>query len=97
MGAQCLEGCRDEVCKELGLSPAEVELSMGMSGDFEQAVSLFATAAIKCWPSDLRALLNITQQHAEMDSSWLHYTMTHLSNFAGLRALLINPVVIEDA
>ncbi len=31
--------CRERVCKELGLSPDELELSMGMSGDYEQAVS----------------------------------------------------------
>lgn len=36
---QCLVRCRDEVCAELGLQVSDVELSMGMSGDFEQAVS----------------------------------------------------------
>ena len=36
---QCLERCRAEVCAALGLQPSQLELSMGMSGDFEQAVS----------------------------------------------------------
>uniref|UniRef100_A0A2P2KCI3 Uncharacterized protein MANES_03G133400 n=1 Tax=Rhizophora mucronata TaxID=61149 RepID=A0A2P2KCI3_RHIMU len=34
-----LLNCRAKVCKELGLSEDHCELSMGMSGDFEQAVS----------------------------------------------------------
>lgn len=36
---QCLAECREKVCKELRVDTTEVELSMGMSGDFEQAVS----------------------------------------------------------
>ena len=36
---QCLARCRDEVCNALKLKPEDVELSMGMSGDFEEAVS----------------------------------------------------------
>ena len=36
---QCLERCRAELCSVLGLQPSQLELSMGMSGDFEQAVS----------------------------------------------------------
>ena len=35
---QCLERCREEACGALGLQPGQLELSMGMSGDFEQAV-----------------------------------------------------------
>ncbi|CAI5980701.1 unnamed protein product [Closterium sp. NIES-65] len=34
-----LARCRTEVCEQLGLAPGELELSMGMSNDFEQAVS----------------------------------------------------------
>ncbi|OMP04388.1 hypothetical protein COLO4_09697 [Corchorus olitorius] len=33
-----LSNCRVEVCKALGMAEDECELSMGMSGDFEQAV-----------------------------------------------------------
>ncbi|KAK9902621.1 hypothetical protein WJX75_000378 [Coccomyxa subellipsoidea] len=40
---QCLEACREEVCKALGLCAADVELSMGMSGDFEQAIEMGST------------------------------------------------------
>ncbi|CAL8466466.1 g6002 [Coccomyxa elongata] len=40
---QCLEACREEVCKELGLATEDVELSMGMSGDFEQAIEMGST------------------------------------------------------
>lgn len=35
---QALSNCRIEVCKALGITEEECELSMGMSGDFEQAV-----------------------------------------------------------
>ena len=36
---QTLANCRERVCKELDISVEECELSMGMSGDFELAVS----------------------------------------------------------
>ncbi len=35
----CLAACRREVAAALGWSEQQLELSMGMSGDFEQAVS----------------------------------------------------------
>ena len=35
---QCLAKCRDDVCEALNLKHDDVELSMGMSGDFEEAV-----------------------------------------------------------
>ena len=35
---QCLKKCREETAEALGLDPADLELSMGMSGDFESAV-----------------------------------------------------------
>lgn len=37
---QTLLNCRTEVCKALGITEQLCELSMGMSGDFEQAVSM---------------------------------------------------------
>lgn len=43
-GVQCLAACREEICNALGLSPSDVELSMGMSGDYEQAVSFSAVS-----------------------------------------------------
>ena len=43
---QCLGECRERVCKELGLDPTDVELSMGMSGDFEQAVCIHSDATL---------------------------------------------------
>jgi len=33
-----LSNCRSEVCKALGIPETQCELSMGMTGDFEQAV-----------------------------------------------------------
>lgn len=36
-----LAKCRKEVCEKLNLDINEVELSMGMSSDFEHAVCLF--------------------------------------------------------
>lgn len=36
--------CRQKVCEELGLQEDAVELSMGMSNDFEEAVSGLAAA-----------------------------------------------------
>ncbi len=43
MCAQSLAAIRDEVCRELGVPTKDVELSMGMSGDFEQAVRTIGT------------------------------------------------------
>ncbi|KAL4457402.1 hypothetical protein ABPG75_012267 [Micractinium tetrahymenae] len=40
---QCLSDCRKAVAEALGLPEAELELSMGMSGDFEQAVEMGST------------------------------------------------------
>lgn len=37
----CLNRVRDEVCQQLHLDSASVELSMGMSSDYEHAVGLF--------------------------------------------------------
>lgn len=34
----CLKECREEVSKELGIDSKKIELSMGMSSDYEQAV-----------------------------------------------------------
>ncbi|KAG2444301.1 hypothetical protein HXX76_001058 [Chlamydomonas incerta] len=39
----CLAACRDAVAAELGLAPDSLELSMGMSGDFEQAIEMGST------------------------------------------------------
>ncbi|XP_022133285.1 pyridoxal phosphate homeostasis protein [Momordica charantia] len=38
-----LANCRTEVCKALGISEEQCELSMGMSADFEQAVQMGST------------------------------------------------------
>ncbi|KAK9938595.1 hypothetical protein M0R45_015323 [Rubus argutus] len=38
-----LSKCRTEVCKELGMVEEHFELSMGMSGDFEQAIEMGST------------------------------------------------------
>ncbi|XP_032523352.2 pyridoxal phosphate homeostasis protein [Danaus plexippus] len=38
-----LASCRNEVCEKLGLDIKDVELSMGMSSDFEHAIELGAT------------------------------------------------------
>ncbi|KAG8227875.1 hypothetical protein J437_LFUL007185 [Ladona fulva] len=35
-----LRNCREEVCKSLNMDPSQVELSMGMSNDFEHAVEM---------------------------------------------------------
>ncbi|XP_012253352.2 pyridoxal phosphate homeostasis protein [Athalia rosae] len=35
-----LKNCRENICKELNLDPKTVELSMGMSSDFEHAIEL---------------------------------------------------------
>ena len=40
---KCLSDCRMAVCAALGVPESEVELSMGMSGDFEQAVEMGST------------------------------------------------------
>lgn len=40
---RCLASCRDELCDALGLSQEDVELSMGMSSDFELAISMGST------------------------------------------------------
>nr|CAN80917.1 hypothetical protein VITISV_024616 [Vitis vinifera] len=38
-----LLNCRIEVCKALGMAEEQCELSMGMSGDFEQAIEMGST------------------------------------------------------
>lgn len=50
----CLVECHANVCKTFNLSPSDVHLSMGMSDDFEQAVShpyqnLSHTIQFICW------------------------------------------------
>ncbi|RVW79874.1 Pyridoxal phosphate homeostasis protein [Vitis vinifera] len=40
---QRLLNCRIEVCKALGMAEEQCELSMGMSGDFEQAIEMGST------------------------------------------------------
>lgn len=40
---QSLTECRAKVCEALGLKAEDVELSMGMSGDFEQAIEMGST------------------------------------------------------
>lgn len=39
----CLKECKERICKELNLDFATVQLSMGMSDDFEHAVCLINT------------------------------------------------------
>lgn len=39
----CLKGVRSEVSQALGLPEEDLELSMGMSGDFEQAIEMGST------------------------------------------------------
>lgn len=39
----CLSACREKVAEALGMKPEELELSMGMSGDFEQAIEMGST------------------------------------------------------
>ncbi|RZC41863.1 proline synthase co-transcribed bacterial -like protein [Asbolus verrucosus] len=39
----CLKNCRDEICQNLGLDWKEINLSMGMSDDFEHAIELGST------------------------------------------------------
>ncbi|KAK7359808.1 hypothetical protein VNO77_01773 [Canavalia gladiata] len=38
-----LSNCRSEVCKALGISEKQCELSMGMTADFEQAIEMGST------------------------------------------------------
>eukprot|EP00262_Sarcandra_glabra_P017745 TRINITY_DN6178_c0_g1_i1.p1 TRINITY_DN6178_c0_g1~~TRINITY_DN6178_c0_g1_i1.p1 ORF type:complete len:275 (+),score=26.25 TRINITY_DN6178_c0_g1_i1:146-970(+) len=40
---RALSNCRAEVCKALGITEDQCELSMGMSGDFEQAIEMGST------------------------------------------------------
>lgn len=40
---ETLVDCRDEVARALGRDPTTLELSMGMSGDFESAIALGST------------------------------------------------------
>ncbi|XP_069140004.1 pyridoxal phosphate homeostasis protein-like [Argopecten irradians] len=40
---QCLFRCREDLCKELGIDVTRLELSMGMSGDYEHAIELGST------------------------------------------------------
>ncbi|GAX86632.1 hypothetical protein CEUSTIGMA_g14040.t1 [Chlamydomonas eustigma] len=40
---ECLAKCREDVSQDLGLPVDQIELSMGMSGDFEQAIEMGST------------------------------------------------------
>lgn len=40
---ECLKRCRKDVADSLGISESSLELSMGMSGDFEQAIEMGST------------------------------------------------------
>ncbi|KAK3265329.1 hypothetical protein CYMTET_25979 [Cymbomonas tetramitiformis] len=40
---ECLNNCRSTVAEELGIPAQDLELSMGMSGDFEQAIEMGST------------------------------------------------------
>ncbi len=51
LSLQCLEKCREEICSKLGMEPSDVELSMGMSQDYEKAVRplmLYSTTPASC-------------------------------------------------
>lgn len=50
MCAQSLKEVRAEICKQLGLSEEDLELSMGMSGDFEQAVRVIGQQLLNKLP-----------------------------------------------
>ena len=47
---QCLSGLRGEVSAALGIPEVDLELSMGMSGDFEQAVCFSPDSLSTCEP-----------------------------------------------
>jgi uncharacterized pyridoxal phosphate-containing UPF0001 family protein len=40
---QCLAKCRQTICERLKIPPDEMELSMGMSADFENAIAAGST------------------------------------------------------
>eukprot|EP00894_Picocystis_sp_ML_P004440 jgi/Pico_ML_1/54957/g90.t1 len=40
---QCLVSCREAVCSSLGIPAEDIDLSMGMSSDYELAISLGST------------------------------------------------------
>eukprot|EP01136_Pigoraptor_vietnamica_P020384 Opistho-1_new@69211 len=40
---KALAACRDVIARELGVPAGELELSMGMSGDFEHAIEMGST------------------------------------------------------
>lgn len=41
---QCLYDCRDKLCETLGLSKHSLHLSMGMSSDYEMAITMGSTS-----------------------------------------------------
>ena len=40
---ECLARCREQVAAAVGVEPSTLTLSMGMSGDFEAAISMGST------------------------------------------------------
>ena len=51
---QALSDCRDDIISKLELDAAsadELELSMGMSGDYEMAVSSWCSLQVNCLPN----------------------------------------------
>lgn len=75
---QCLEACREELCKELGLTTEDVELSMGMSGDFEQAVSSSLTSILLQVKRLIPEKSAPTSKHVKDESSSYRLRCIHL-------------------
>ena len=59
---QSLAACRDEVCAALGLETKDVELSMGMSGDFESAIEM-GSDNVRVGSTIFRARANMYSEH----------------------------------
>ena len=72
---QCLLECRDAVCTQHALRPQDLELSMGMSGDFEQAVGSLDTRSL---------LYNISPSYLYVATSQVIIVLYLLCSYYGI-------------
>lgn len=67
---QCLERCRQEVCEKLKLQPSDIELSMGMSQDYEQAVCCTGPQTADCVSLQANGILPAAALLHANEDSW---------------------------
>ena len=66
---QCLAQCRKDIASALSLDEQSLELSMGMSGDYERAVSACCSPMLAFASGSAQGKLNQPHMQVEMGST----------------------------